>query len=357
MSHTVDDGLGNLLATPWRFLAVVVLIAVTVGWPAYREANLVRSLQDLKRAQVAEGRFVAVVVPGGPAAGPGVVRAISGAACDALADYPGIRAAGVASPAGSAVIATAPSGGYALWHVSPGMLRVLGTSSLGERVLVGSVAAQELGLRDGDRIAFRQPASPGSSPVTVVAASGPRTAAVDRAILTVSPPAAVAGDCFVETDGIGANSVAEFAGALLGGLDVNVLPLASQNHLGPDPVSAYASQQMAFLSLTAPLLAILAWCLLLRSRRSEITLARIAGASRTVACAYLMVEFAGCCALATAVVAAAVAAGGWGDGLATSAGIAAATQGYAIMLAAAVPVTFLCTVRKGGELQALRGAE
>jgi len=173
----------------------------------------------------------------------------------------------------------------------------------------------------------------------------------------VSPPAAVAGDCFVESEGISADSVAEFAGALLGGLDVSVRPLASESDLGPDPQSAYAEQDMPYLALTAPMLAILVWCMLLRARRSEIALARISGASRSAACGYLMVEFAGCCAVATAVVAAAVAAGGWGDRLAAAAGTAAAGQGFAILLAVAVPATFGLTVRNGRELRALRGAE
>jgi hypothetical protein len=352
------ESIASLLATPWRYLPIIVLLAATLGWAGYDSAALTRSLQDSKRMQIADGRFIAVVTVHGTAAAASTLGqggGIPGARCDALATFPGIRQAGLLVPAGTAVLRSEPDGGIPLWTISPGLARLLGMDS-GRDVLVGSEAATELGMRTGSRLSFTYPAYPGSVVVGVYAAQRDRTAALDRAVLVVAPPRALRGACLVEIIGTSPNSAAVFLGALLG-VQVDVRPLADVNRLGADPGYAFAHRTQRLVAPIAPALAVLAWVLLLRTRRSELALQRIFGLPRILLTKALLGEFAICLLVALVPAIACIAGAARHDRIAALAGLAATAQGYAVVVCLAVPATFLLSVRHGGELRALRSAE
>ena len=352
-----EEAVANVLATPWRFAVVIVVLAATLSWPAYREAGLVRSLQQAKRARAHDGAFVSVAsVRGVPTAAAGYSAVgIVGTSCDALNATPGILAAGVLTPAGSAVPRAEPDGGIPLWRVSPGFVHLLGITDRADGVLLGADAADELGTRTGARVAFATPPLGGSAVVTVFARQGARTAVLDRAVLLVEPPATVSGSCLVETAGTTPNSAAEFLGPLLGARPVDVRPLATPKSAAPD--QTYAERSGRAAEFAAPAFAVLVWLLLLRIRRAEITLARIFGASRALVGAQLVAEFAICVVVASVPSAVCVAAGAWGDRVAAMAGTTSLVQGYALAFALAAPGAVVMSVRRGTELRTLRGAE
>ena len=350
------EAVANVLATPWRFAVVTVVLAATLCWPAYREASLVRSMQQAKRSLATDGAFVSVVTAKGvPTSTAGYAAVgIAGTSCDALNAIPGIVSAGVLAPAGNAVPKAEPDGGIPLWRVSPGFVHLLAVPDRGNSVLLGADAAGELGARTGAVVAFANPRLAGSPVVTVYPRRAARTALLDRAVLFVEPPASISGSCLVDTAGTSPNSAAEFLGALLG-VGVDVRPLTAPGTASPDQTYAQRSGRVA--ELAAPTFAVLVWLLLLRVRRAEIALARIFGAPRPVIGTQLVAEFAICLALAAVPAAACVAAAAWGDRVAGAAGAASLVAGCALALALVVPGAVAMSVRRGSELRALRGAE
>ena len=350
-----EEAVANVLATPWRFGVVTVVLAATLCWPAYREAALVRSLQQAKRALAADGAFLSVVTAKGAPTTVGYAAAgITGTSCDALNSIPGILSAGVLAPAGDAVPRAEPDGRIPLWRISPGFVQLLGLPDRGTSVLLGADAAGELGARTGAILALASPSLPASPVVTVFARQAARTALLDRAVLFVEPPASISGSCLVDTAGTAPNSAAEFLGSLLG-TPVDVRPLATPSTAEPDQAFAQRSGRAA--EFAAPAFAVLVWLLLIRVRRAEIALARIFGAPRPVIGAQLVAEFAICVVLAAVPAAACVAAAGWGDRIAAAAGTASVVAGCALALALAAPGAIAMSVRRGNELHALRGAE
>lgn len=192
----------------------------------------------------------------------------------------------------------------------------------------------------------------------VVAAQGPRTAAFDRAVLTVLAPTAVTGTCYVDIPGSDPNTTAAWLAPALGGIDqVNVLPLVNAGALGNIPAADYQNRALRWVTPTAPLLSLIAWLLLLRARRAELVIPRVFGASRAALAWQLLVEFLVCLVLALPPIVAAVAAGAWGDRIAAAAGTSAVAACMALVIAAAIPASYLMTIRRGTELAALRGAE
>lgn len=353
------EAVASILATPWRFVAVTAVLAGILCFPAYRDVSLVHSLQSTKQQEIDQGEFVSVVTRhGSPTANNGFATSgISGEQCDSLSRDPGIRSSGVLSPAGTAVVASEPDGGIPLWHVSPGFVSLAGGTGAAGDVAVGSEAASELGLTSGSRLSLLNLANAEGIRAEVLPADGPRTAILDRAVLVPQPPARVGGTCFVETIGTPPNSAAEWLGALLDGTEVDVRPLVAVGELGRDPHAAYESRPDAWLGLVSPVLAVLVWALLLRVRRSEIALARIFGAPRTMVTAQLVIEFGLCMTVALIPAVSALAGGSWGDQVSAAAGIATLVQGCASAMLLAVPCSFLLSVRRGSELRLLRGAE
>ena len=351
-----EEAVANILATPWRFGVVTIALAATLCWPAYREAALVRSLQQAKRSLAADGAFISVVTAkGAPTTTAGYAAVgIAGTSCDALNSMPGILSAGVLAPAGSAVPKAEPDGGIPLWRVSPGFVHLLAVPDRGNSVLLGTDAAGELGTRTGAAVAFVNPPLAEIPVVTVYPRQAARTALLDRAVLLVEPPASISGSCLVDTAGTTPNSAAEFLGALLGA-PVDVRPLATPSTVAPDQIYAQRTGRVA--EFAAPAFAVLVWLLLIRVRRAEIALARIFGAHRAVIGAQLVAEFAICVVLAAVPAAACVAAAGWGHRVAGAAGAASVVAGCALALALAAPGAVAMSVRRGSELRALRGAE
>jgi hypothetical protein len=345
------EAIANVLATPWRFTAVVLALAASLCWPAARQAGVVADAQRAKIARAADGAFVAVV--SGQAG-----AAIDGRSCDALAGVAGIRAAGALTqlPA-PAVASTAPDGGYPAWRISPGTVRVLGVTRSGAGVLVGAAAAGELGLADGTRIGLRAPVVQPSAGVAVVPARGARTALLDRAVMLVSPAADVQGSCLVEAAGTPVNAAATFLGALLGGQRVDVRPLAGEPDLPPEPRRTYRERADRVAGLVAPASALVLWLVLGRSRRGELALLRILAMPRSIVATQLVAELAICALVALVPVVACVAIAAQGDRVAALAALAGAARGLAVVAALAVPAAVGLGLRRGSELRALRGAE
>lgn len=363
LARGVTEALANLLATPLRFVAIVVMLAATLAWAGYTEAHLVQSLQARKASQFAQGQYVAVAAAMGDATRNGATRngrqpsgGISGTACDALAARSGVAAAGVFARSGTAVITSEPDGGFALWHISPGAMRYLNAAGSPAGVLIGAHTAAELGVITRSTVRVEQWVA--TSTVEVVSAQGPRTAAFDRAVLAVLPPTAVTGTCYVDVPGSDPNTTAAWLAAALGGNDtINVRPLVTAGTLGNDPAADYQHRAMRWVIPTAPLLSLVAWLLLIRARRAELVIPRIFGASRVALAWQLLVEFVGCVVLALPPTVAAVAAGAWGDRIAAAAGTSAVAAGAALAIVAAVPIAYLMAIRRGRELAALRGGE
>ncbi len=377
LARGASEAIANLLATPLRFVAIVVLLGATLAWAGYTQAHLVRDLQQRKADQAAQGQYVAVAsavdtastigtlgsandVNGVDGADSGEADQAAGgilaAACDALAARPGVAAAGVFASAGTAVITSEPDGGFELWHISPGAARYLGAAGSTAGVLIGAHAAAELGVATGSTVRVQQFAT--SSTVHVIPAQGPRTAAFDRAVLTVLAPTKVTGTCYVDVPGSDPNTTAAWLAPALGdAATITVMPLVNRGALGNDPVTDYQGRAVLWVAPTAPLLALLAWLLLLRARRAELAIPRIFGASRAMLAWQLLVEFLGCLIVALPPTVAAVAAGSWGDRVAAAAGTSAVAAGVALVTAVAVPTAYLMTIRRGTELAALRGAE
>lgn len=354
-----SEALANLLATPLRFVAIIVLLAATLGWAGYTQAHLVHELQQRKANQSAQGQYVAVAVAtdsAGIGAGGQLSGGIAGTDCDALATRPGVAAAGVFSPAGAAVTTSEPDGGIELWEVSPGALRYLHATGAHAGVLIGAYAAAELGVTTGSTVRVQQFAT--TSTVEVVPAQGPRTAAFDRGVLAVLAPTEVTGTCYVDVPGSDPNTTAAWLAPALGGnKKIAVLPLVNDGSLGNDPAIDYQGRAMRWVAPTAPLLSLVAWLLLLRTRRAELVIPRIFGAPRAALALQLLVELLGCLVVALPTTVAAVAAGAWGDRVAATAGTSTVAAGIALVIATAIPTTYLMTIRRGAELAALRGAE
>lgn len=362
LTRGVSEAIANLLATPLRFVAIVVLLAATLAWGGYSEAHLVHDLQQRKAGQAVQGQYVAVAVnrsggsETGPSSGGSYGGGIPAVDCDALAARPGVASAGVFAPVGTAVIASEPDGGIELWQISPGALRYLNVTGAVPGVLIGAHAAAELGVATGSWVRVQQFAA--ASTVEVIPASGPRTAAFDRGVLTILAPTELTGTCYVDVPGSDPNTTATWLAPALGGNDkISILPLVNDGSLGNDPAADYQNRAIRWVAPTAPLLVLLAWLLLLRARRAELVIHRIFGASRTTLTWQLLVELAGCIIVALPPAVAAVTAGAWGDRVAAAAGTSTLVAGIVLVIVAAVPVAYLMTVRRGTELAALRGAE
>lgn len=355
LARGASEALANLLATPLRFVAIVVLLAATLAWAGYTQAHLVHDLQQRKAVQAAQGQYVAVAHTAGADSDGQSDGGIPAVACDALAARPGVAAAGVIASAGTVVMASEPDGGFELWHIGPGALRYLHAME-SKGVLLGAHTAAELGATTGSAVRVQQFTT--TSTVDVIPAQGPRTAALDRGVLTVLAPTELAGTCYVDVPGSDPNTTAAWLAPALGGnRTITVLPLVSDGSLGNSPALDYVNRAIRWVAPTAPLLCLLAWLLLLRARRAELVIPRIFGASRVALTWQLLVELLGCLVVALPLAVAAVAAAAWGDRIAAAAGTSAVAAGIAVVIATAVPTTYLMTIRRGTELTALRGPE
>ena len=145
-----SEAVANVLATPARFVLLATVLAVSVLFVGWREATLVRQLDQDLRDRIRAGEFVSVAVG---ISDEGEPQDISGTACERLAHLGGVVAAGVLRPAGRTTVASHPSGSYQRFEVSPGFLQVVRHQGTPEQALVGSAAATELGLANGSIVA------------------------------------------------------------------------------------------------------------------------------------------------------------------------------------------------------------
>lgn len=197
----VDEALRDLAAR-WVLTVLVAVVALGAGASTVllvaREVDHVRAVWD---EQVADGRFVLVV---GGTRGPGV----GAASCAAVADWPGVLAAGGRVATGSVRLVTAPASRYDLAQVTPGYLRVLwpGTSDpAADEVVVGPHAASSTGLRPGSAVAWAPVGAGAADRVDAVVTTVPRTRtardpSADRQLFAVVPATGTVDRCLVDVD-------------------------------------------------------------------------------------------------------------------------------------------------------------
>lgn len=188
----VREGVANVRAGRW-LVAVVVVLSATVG--------LVVTSASVRSADRAIAEADELVVRGRHLLRySALMDDVSMAFCDQLAGVEGVLAAG-----GIGLRERVTLGSRARVRrqdVTVGMAHLLGITRPPEpgTVLVGSLAAERNGLRDGTWVAFaRDDAPPDVAPVVVVPSTA-RSARLDDSILTVVAPTGRADECWVEVD-------------------------------------------------------------------------------------------------------------------------------------------------------------
>jgi len=166
-------------------LALLALVVLLVG----ADLAAVRDLGDRARAfQAAGAATVTVTAPG----------AVDGAACDALAEVPGVRASGALRAVDVAVVAIAlPGAPLAAYDVTPGLADVL--HARGERgagVLLPDEAARTLGRVAGDELATTS--GPAHVRATYAWPDDGRRRGFAHAVLVPTPATTAFDECWVD---------------------------------------------------------------------------------------------------------------------------------------------------------------
>ncbi len=186
------EGLANVATGRWLVVVVVVLSAVVgfvVTGSSVRTADRAGAEAD---ALVVRGRHLVRYTP--------VVGDVSMAFCDQMAGLDGVLAAGGIGLRERVVLGNEAR--VPRQDVTAGMVHLLGVRRpppVGT-VLVGSLAAERNGLRDGTWIAFARGAEEPQVSKVVVVPSTARSSRLDDSILTVTPPTGRADECWAEVD-------------------------------------------------------------------------------------------------------------------------------------------------------------
>jgi hypothetical protein len=342
------EGCANVMACPLRFLVVGLSAAALITLAGGRETTFVHDLRMNDAAQVQMGKYVVVVSVNSPVDAGGVPAT----ACDRLGSYGGVIAAGTFRDVGMVTVGSEPTGGFDLDSVSPGFLGILREDEVAGRQLVGSDTAAELGLANGSRVRVGDEVAQ----VELVPDEGNRTALIDRSILRLALPAELAGVCYVEFASNGAYDGVGWLPAILGvpGEQAVVQPLVDANGLGPSSITEYRNRPDEWLWLPAGVLGLMPWVGLLRSRKRELALYTLSGATWSALSMVLFAETAIVClpclmlAIAVGVVLSAR------DGVAMTAGIAAAGREAAWIMLLVLVYGTLIAIWQGSPARALR---
>ena len=344
------EAVANLLATPYRFALLAVVLATTMSYVGLREAATVHDLAGQAVQLRLDGRGIVVVT--------GRSSAVPGAACERLSGFRGVRAAGVLHADGQVVVPTNPQSAYDSFTASSGMAHLLTIRATTTPVVVGGAMARELGLADGASLRT----AGAVRPVAVLRELGARTELVDRGVVTLVPAASVAGSCYVELESGGADAAATWLPAVLGMprdqlLVTPLLAGASAEELpGPAPDSLYRDRASRYDWLVLPLVPLMVWLLLTRSRRTELALYSLSGARPAQVALVLWLEWLGVAVVVAVVAVAAVALGAHRDGPAAAAGLRATALSAAVSLAAVLVAAVGTGFRRRGEYDLLRSS-
>jgi hypothetical protein len=336
------EAVANLLATPYRFALVALVLATTASYVGFSRAAAVHD-EGVRAVQLrGDGRGVVVVT-----SRSGAVPAV---ACDRLAALGGVRAAGTLRQDGQVVVPTNPQSAYDAFTASPGMVHVLTVASATGSVLVGAATARELGLADGALLDL----AGGRRQVTVLPERGARSQLVDRAVLTLVPAPFASGACYVELDSGGVDVAGTWLPATLGvPKDQLVLsPLLS----GSSPEAHAAAASTTFGWLVLPAVPVVVWLLLARSRRPELALYSLSGARPAQVALLLWLELLPVTIVAAVLALAAVVVGAHRDGPAGLAGVRAAGLTLTVACAAVAACALATGFRRRGEYDLLRSS-
>ena len=346
------EALANLLATPYRFALVAVVLATTVAYAGSREASAVHEL-DIRAMQLRVAGSDVVVATGRDGGVPA-------AACERLGSLGGVRSAGALRSDGQVVIPTNPQSTYDTFTASPGMAHVLTVRAATGSVLVGGAMARELGLVSRSGLDL----SGVVRRVTVLPETSARSQLVDRGVVTLAPAAASwSGSCYVELQDGGADSAAAWLPAELamprGQLVVS--PLLSGGSGagvpgGASPENDFRHRADRYDWLLLPLVPLTVWLLLVRSRRTELALYSLSGARPAHVALLLWLEALAVAVVGAVVALAAVAVGAHGDGLAGTAGVRAGALSLCVALGGVLVGAVATGFRRRGEFDLLRSS-
>jgi hypothetical protein len=198
--------------------------------------------------------------------------------------------------------------------------------------------------------------------VTVLPEAGARSQLVDRAVVTLARAAAVSGSCYVELRSGGVDSAVAWLPAVLrlprdqllvtplvGGASGGDVP-------GRSPEAAYLGRANRYDWLVLPVVPLMVWLLLTRSRRPELALYSLSGARPGQVALLLWLEWLGIGIVGAAVALAAVVVGAHRDGLAAGAGVRAAGLSIVLSLAAVLVAAVATGSRRRGEFDLLRSS-
>lgn len=186
------EGVANVATGRW-LVVVVALLSAVVGFvvtgSSVRTAD--RAVVEADEL-VLRGRHLVRYTP--------TIGDVSMAFCDQMASLDGVLAAGGIGLRERVTLGN--QGRVPRQDVTSGMVHLLGVEQPPPpgTVLVGSLAAERNGLRDGTWVTFARGAEPPEvSPVVVVPATA-RSSRLDDSILTLTPPTGRADECWAEVD-------------------------------------------------------------------------------------------------------------------------------------------------------------
>lgn len=197
----IAEAIANVVALRW-LLIVRVLLAAMIGFGvAFATVAETSGIVDRFAQEVAAGRFVWRVAPGGAAGG------LPAANCDGLATVDGIRASGAVIGETAIVAANQPQARYQLSMATAGYPAVLwpgqAVSTPSGGLLAGAVVAENLGLVEGSTLLITDESNPQSSRsvrIDRVLPPSARDSGADRRLFRVVLPAGSVDECLVDAD-------------------------------------------------------------------------------------------------------------------------------------------------------------
>lgn len=268
----VRGALGRSLLT---VVVSMVFAAIAVGVAA-AETGRIESEWD---RQVASGRFVfRVEVPGG--------AAIDAAECERLGDDDGILAAGSVLSSVQVEVPQAPASPFTVRTATPGFARVMWpeTTSPVTGMVALVEAADRLGLAGGAYVPLAVPGGdPGAATVMRVAEVKPlslRDRDSGLSFLQLVPPAGRTRVCLVDAEPAKARAVQSALSSRFGTVDgVSITPLWRGDSLSRSPEREIRSRLGVLVSWLAALSVVGLGMADYASRRQELALYRLVGAS------------------------------------------------------------------------------
>lgn len=265
----------NLGAALARVVVIGMLVAGMIGTLTWTELTVTNDILAFHRGYIAAGGNVVV------ASHP---QGLPAARCLALVARSEVVAAGTANPAPASDTNIAPGTFFQVQEVSAGALRVWGAepgveAALAGGLVMGSAAAAELGLGDGQYVAIED-----DSPVVVkVVDLEGRSPQFQRSIFKPAAPLGRFATCWIETaDGSVAGGEILLTDTFAdSGEELSVNRWIRLGEFARNPIAELAGRAQAHVWLAVgAVITLLVW-LDLWFRRGSLSLYRVLGTSRT----------------------------------------------------------------------------